>query len=230
MIYSFYQFILERQNKFINHKTFDLEKWYDKLNKHFYSGKLPKVDLRWNDMKTNLGVLKYDNKGNIDHLGISKNFKLTQEEVLSVLLHEMIHVWQVVNKKTDGHGKHFQKEMERVNKKSKWGTKVLIKQPMEHLKMTNPDLSRDYGIIIIKKSEKDYEIAIFDPQKVDYKVLVEILKQRKNISVEVRKTQNGIVKKYEKESNKKEIITYKLDSLTFNTLMNDSRKITGFKL
>ena len=228
MIQRYNQFLLERQNKFINQNTFELDKWYDKLNKHFWGGKLPRVDLRWNDMKTNLGVLKYDNKGNIHHLGISENYKLTQEEVLSVLAHEMIHVWQVVNKKTDGHGDSFKKEMERINKKTKWGIQILVKQPMEHLKMTNPDLNRDYGIVIIKKGKEDYEIATFDPNKVDYKNLVEILKQRKNISVEIRKTQNGIIKKYDKESTNSEITTYKLDGLTFNTLMGDSKKISGF--
>jgi hypothetical protein len=224
--------VFERNNKFINSKTFDLQKWYDKLNKHFWGGKLPKVDLRWNNAKSELGVLKWDqNSGKIDHLGLSDEFKLTQEELLSVLAHEMIHVWQVFNNKTDGHGANFIKEMERINKKSKWGIKVLPKQPMEHLKMTNPDLKTDYGFILIKNKKDDFDICVYDPKKTDHKNLLTIIQQnlKKNskVDVEVRLTQNGVVKKYEGESTNSTLKTYKIDELTFNTLMNDSRKIYG---
>jgi hypothetical protein len=224
--------IFERNNKFVNSKTFDLQKWYDKINKHFWNGKLPKVELRWNNAKTELGVLKWDDESKkIDHLGLSDEFKLTQEELLSVLAHEMIHVWQVANNKTDGHGKNFINEMERINKKSKWGIKVLPKQPMEHLKMSNPDLKSDFGFILIKNKKDDFDIAIYDPKKTDHKNLLSIIKQnlKKNskVDVEVRLTQNGLVKKYKKESTNSSLNSYKIDELTFNTLMNDSKKIYG---
>jgi predicted RNA-binding protein with RPS1 domain len=222
--------LFERTNNFINPRTFNLEKWYSKLNKHFWGNKLPNVELRWNNAKTELGVLKWDDKSKkIDHLGISRQFKLTQEELLSVLAHEMIHVWQVSNNKTDGHGVNFIKEMERINKKSKWGINVLPKQPMEHLKMRNPDLKTDFGFIIIRKGKEEYEIATYDPKKVDAKNLVQIIDQNRKgkLDLEVRLTQNGIVKKYDKESTNTTLNTYKLDELTFNTLMNDSKKIFG---
>lgn len=220
--------INEKKSTFINFKTFDLEKWYDKLNKELFSNKLKKVPLRWNQAEKELGVVRWDEKTKtVHHLGISQRFKLTQEELLSVLAHEMIHIWQVQNNKTDGHGKNFEREMERINKKSKWGIQVLTQQPMNHLKMNNPDLSKPFGFIILKDAANKYKICIFDQNKVDVNNLLTMVQQNKKgtIEYEVRLTENGIVKQYDKESTNKTLVSYELDELTFNTLMNDSKKI-----
>ena len=227
--------IYEKKNTFVNTNTFDLEKWYEKLNKQFFGGKLKKVPLKWNQAKKELGVVKWDEKsGKIEHLALSDKFKLTEAELLSVLAHEMIHVWQVQNKKTDGHGTNFKKEMARINDKTKWGIKVMSKQPMGHLKMTNPDLDKDYGFVVIKNTKDDFDIAIFNPDKTDYKNILTIIKQNikgsKKVDVEVRSTQNGTVKQYKKESTNTTISTFKLDEVTFDTLMSDSKKIYGGKI
>lgn len=225
--------IFEKKSRFVNFKTFNLKKSYDKLNKAFFGGKLSGVPLQWNQSKKEIGVVRWDEKsGKIDHLGISKMFKLTEEEVLSVLAHEMIHIWQIQTDKTDGHGSNFKKEMRRINKLGKFGVKVLTKQPMDHLKTTNPDLESDFGFIIIKKSKDNFEIATYDPKKTKAKNLLTIIGQnlKKNVDVEVRLTQNGLVKKYKKQSTNTTINTYKLDELSFNTLMNDSKKVMGTTL
>lgn len=224
--------IFEKKNTFININTFDLGEWYSKLNKKFFGGKLQEVPLRWNQSKEELGVVKWDEKsGEVHHLGISDRFKLTEEEVLSVLAHEMIHIWQIQNKKTDGHGSNFKKEMDRINNESEWGINVMETQPMGHLKMNNPDLDKDFGFIIIKNNDKDFDIAIYDPSKTDYGNLLSIIQQNvkrgKSVDVEVRLTQNGVIKQYKKESNNKNLSTFKLDELTFNTLMISSKKIFG---
>lgn len=222
--------IFEKNSKFINLKNFNLEKSYSKLNKSLFSGKLPNVELRWTQSKKELGVVKWDEKSKkIDHLGISTHYQYVESELLSVLAHEMIHIWQIQNGKTDGHGKEFEKKMIEINKKSKFGIHVLPKQPMEHMKMTNPDLTKDYGFVIIRKGKTDYEIATYDPKKTDYKNLLTIVKQNlkkgQKIEIEVRLTQNGLVQKYKKDSSNKTIHTYKLDELSYNTLVNDSKKI-----
>jgi hypothetical protein len=227
--------IFEKKNSFVNTKSFDLGKWYTKLNKQFFGGKLKKVPLQWNQAKKELGVVKWDEKsGKVEHLAISDRFELTEAETLSVLAHEMIHVWQIQNKKTDGHGTNFKKEMARINDKTKWGIKVMTKQPLGHLKTTNPDLDKDYGFIVIKNNKTDFDIAIFNPDKTDYKNILTIIKQNvkgsKKVDVEVRSTQNGTVKQYKKESTNKTINTYKLDDVTFDTLMSDSKKIYGGKI
>ena len=216
----------------MNTNTFDLEKWYGKLNKQFFGGKLKKVPLIWNQAKKELGLVKWDEKsGNIEHLALSDKFELTEAEILSVLAHEMIHVWQVQNKKTDGHGTNFKKEMARINDKSKWGIKIMTKQPLGHLKTTNPDLDKDFGFIVIKNTKKDFDIAIFNPDKTDYNKILTIVQQNlkngKSVKVEVRSTQNGTVKQYGKESTNTTISTFKLDEDTFDALMSDSKKIYG---
>jgi len=219
-------------NQFVNFKNFDLEQWYDKLNRHFFNGRLPKVDLRWNDLTTELGVVKWDVKTKlVDHLGISMNYKLTKEEVLSVLAHEMIHIWQIQNNKTDGHGNNFTMKMGEMNKKSKWGIEILTKQPMDHLKMNNPDLNKDFGFILTKKKNNEYEIATFDPSKTDHnnvlKVVQQNLQQVNKVDYEVRLTRNGVIKKYKKVSTDDTLYTYEADEVTFNTLMKSSKKIKG---
>lgn len=232
MKYLYNYKLFEGKNKFVNFKTFDLKKWFDKLNKEFFNNRLREVPLRWNQAKTSLGVVKWDEKtGVIEHLGISDRYKLTQEELLSVLAHEMIHVWQIQNNKMDGHGNYFTKELERINDKSKWGINVYLTQPIEHLKMTNPDLNRDFGFIAIKNKKGEFTISIYDPNKTDYKSILTILQQNldkgESVDVEVRLTQNGMVKQYDKESTNDRLFTHNLDELTFNSLMISSKKIYG---
>tara|TARA_R110000772_G_scaffold20466_5_gene56921 strand:- start:79235 stop:81988 length:2754 start_codon:yes stop_codon:yes gene_type:complete len=227
--------LFEKKNNFVNTKSFDLEKWYTKLNNHFFGGKLKKVPLKWNQAKKELGVVKWDKKSKkVDHLGLSDKFKLTEAELLSVLAHEMIHIWQIQNDKTDGHGTHFKKEMARLNDKTKWGIKVMTQQPLGHLKMTNPDLDKDYGFIVIKNSKTDFNVAVFNPDKTDYKKVLTIISQNikgsKKVDVEVRSTQNGTIKQYKTESTNKTLFTFKLDEDTFDTLMNDSKKLYGGSL
>jgi len=227
--------IFENNTSFVNYKTFKLESWYDKLNKHFFNGKLPNVPLRWNQAEGELGVVKWEeNSKNVDHLGISRSYKLTQAELLSVLAHEMIHIWQIENKKTDGHGKEFVKKMDEMNKKTKWGIRILPKQPMDHLKSNNPDLSKDYGFIMIKNKKDDFDIAVYDPKKTDYKKILIIIQQNikkgNSVDVEVRLTKNGVIKKYENESTNGTLSSYSIDEVTFNTLMNDSKQIHGSNL
>lgn len=227
--------IFEKANTFVNYKSFDMENWYGKLNKHFFNGKLPLVPLRWNQSKTALGSVNWEeNSKNISYLALSRNYKLTQEELLSVLAHEMIHVWQIQNNKTDSHGKSFVKKMDEMNKNSKWDIRILTTQPMDHLKSNNPDLNTDYGFILIKNKKKDFDIAVYNPKNTKYENILTIIQQNikkgNSVDVEVRLTTNGVVKKYEKESSNSTLATYKIDEVTFNTLMSDSKKIFGSKL
>jgi len=225
--------IFERKNSFVDFKNFNLQSWYDKINTQYFGGKLKKVELRWTQSKTELGVVKYDKKSSkIEYLGVSRQFKLTKEETLSVLAHEMIHVWEVQYKKSAGHAKQFTDKAAEVNKKSKWGIQILVKQPMSHLKFLNPDLDKALGFIMIKRGDKNFEIAKFNPEQTDYKNIIEIIKQNNKgkVSIEVRSTENGVVNKFKKMSTNKELTTYKIDDVAFNTLMNDSKKITGIDI
>ena len=155
--------VFEGKNSFVNPNTFDMEEWYSKLNKLFFGGKLKKVDMRWTNSKKELGVVRYDEKsGKIEYLGLSNKFKLTKSEQLSVLAHEMIHVWEIQENKKAGHQKPFKDKMVEINKKSKWGIEVLVTQPMEHLKSVNPDLDKEIGFLMIKNKSRDFDIAKFD--------------------------------------------------------------------
>ena len=223
------KFINER-NTFISHHSFNLEMWYKKLNQSLFGGKLPMVPLKWTQAKGDLGVVKWDTETkNIHHLGISQQYKLTKEEVLSVLAHEMIHVWQIVNKKTDGHGKSFKEMMDKINDMGKYGIKVLTKQPMEHLKTVNPDVDKSIDFVIIQYDKDNFKIAKYDRDKVKPKNLALIIQQNlkkgKKAYVEFRETKNGIINQYKKSSTDTNLISYDLDELTFNTLVDDSKKL-----
>ena len=74
-------------------------------------------------------------------------------------------------------------------------------------------------------------MCIRDRDKTDPSNLIKILKNKKgNISLEVRHTTNGVINKFKKNSTNTELVSYKIDEVAFNTLMNDSKKIKGVKL
>lgn len=102
---------------------------YDRYNKEFFGGKLPKVGLfvapsasEFAGLTVTAGFTKEARK----FIGLSmKLLKYASEEAIhGVLLHEMVHVHDYANGRWDeGHGKIFTTKLEEINKKWRRDTK-----------------------------------------------------------------------------------------------------------
>lgn len=92
---------------------------YDKMNRLVFDGKLPQVPFVIRQMKNNVGLVSFKYLGRtpfVTEFAISKNYDFTPEQLQRIVLHEMIHVWEVQNNVglDVAHGRHFEREMERI--------------------------------------------------------------------------------------------------------------------
>lgn len=99
-----------------DHKTTDMKKDYDMLNTKMFGGKLRPVRLKWMINKSKVGIMTY-NGTEIDYVGISTFYKMTRQQYLDVLAHEMIHVYldQMNLNEKDHHGPRFMAMVKDLN-------------------------------------------------------------------------------------------------------------------
>jgi len=97
----------------------DLLADYDMLNDKLFDGKLQNVRLRWMRTKYKLGVMAYNDKREIEYVGVSTMYKLTRQQYLNVLAHEMIHAYmeQQGILERDPHGRKFMSILNDLNRK-----------------------------------------------------------------------------------------------------------------
>jgi hypothetical protein len=96
---------------------------YDKLNHLIFHNQLPKdISLKWNYSKTCLGKTRIQHKGNGVYdfqISISRFYVCSDKEYVETLIHEMIHVFMVINgefrKDKRVHGPLFKKYMNDIN-------------------------------------------------------------------------------------------------------------------
>ncbi len=101
-----------------------MKNYYKVYNEHLFGNKLPDIpvvvvpfsevdemeeasgyDLEKFDLYA-ITFAEHEDEGNKVH-GILMNDELPNQE--ETLLHEMIHVWQIINRRDRGHGKEFKK-------------------------------------------------------------------------------------------------------------------------
>lgn len=94
-----------------------LRKWYNEFNILYFNKKLPFIPIDYTISKMAVGRVTYNwtNKKLIS-LSINKKFKFTTTEYQSILLHEMIHVYQFVNNIRPDHSFSFINKMNEINK------------------------------------------------------------------------------------------------------------------
>jgi SprT-like domain-contaning protein Spartan len=93
----------------------DLYQSYCDLNQQFFAGTLPAVQVRWSTRMTRAAGIYYGHRG-----CIALSCPLLQdkpEDLISTLLHEMIHVWchRVQHRPQEGHGAMFKAKMREIN-------------------------------------------------------------------------------------------------------------------
>lgn len=95
----------------------DLKKLFVIFNHKYFEGKLPSVDITYCKAKSYVGIFyPIKNKNNRYTIKITKYYNLPDDVTKSVLIHEMIHLWQCINGYSDIHGKSFKQKMNEINK------------------------------------------------------------------------------------------------------------------
>ena len=103
----------------IDHSKINLDDEFDHVNAELFDNKVKRVPLRWMNTKNVVGLMNYDEDGNITGVGISKYYEMTLQQFHNVLAHEMIHVYleQTGVKEKDAHGPIFTNMRNTLNKK-----------------------------------------------------------------------------------------------------------------
>lgn len=167
--------------EFLTEDEFNLNSEFDKFNKLYFSGELPKIPVVYKDIMPcgtflsfyqNIPVMKngYASINRVqspNKIYVSSRYKLDYEQFRNILVHEMIHEWFCVHqsKERTHHGWEFKSLMIKMNKQ----------YPELHLDITveSPEISKIntkiFSVFLIDRtnlSEDDkrkYVIAVCNP-------------------------------------------------------------------
>lgn len=139
-----------------------IQKRYNEFNKKYFNDELPIVPLELGKRKTCWGCVKsvysyitYENK--VIYLLISTTFSRSECDYCETLLHEMIHVYQLlILKNRGGHGSDFKQKMNEINK---FGWEV--KTSGDSLDMENASIPDD----LVKKYKRHNYIFVYNDGK-----------------------------------------------------------------
>ena len=108
----------------------DLKRLYDKYNELLFNNELPNnFKFKWTNTRKSVGLVRsvglrketkdgYIMKNeNISSFEISKEFNLSGDKIDGIIIHEMIHVWQIVKKLPyigGDHGKYFMEKRDEI--------------------------------------------------------------------------------------------------------------------
>jgi len=109
------------------HNT-NLDTLYNKFNRKYFDNELPKVPISWNNNKRSGGMVKakYNRSTgeiNIISFQLSKQFKMSEEHLHGIMMHEMIHVYlfhvgiPYTTGKDKMHGIEFMAKLRELRKK-----------------------------------------------------------------------------------------------------------------
>lgn len=149
---------------------YNLQDDYNMINDLMFEGKLKPVPLRWMSTKYKLGVMAYTESGSIEYVGISTFYKLTRQQYLDVLAHEMIHVYMEQNsiKERDHHGSKFMAILDDLNKR------------FPEFKIAKSENAIDFQVGKNSKI-KTYGVVLFDTVKRDNTNDISIVAVQQNV-------------------------------------------------
>ena len=227
------------KNEIIDYNKIDLQNEYDKLNNLLFDNKLPKIPLKWAKTKRKLGYVKvkYHNfsiKGLT--LYISTFYKITYQQFLDTLAHEMIHIYQIYvsddpyrmlhNMFYDPHGQDFVEQANRINN---MGLGFHITKTNEETLSVSNAIKKDL-IAIIFDLDGQYYLSVTTPKTFneDLDVIIRIMNHAidrgkyNRIEINAIETQNPELLKYPiKRSYKRAVAYTKINNDFLEELLND---------
>lgn len=148
-------------------KSANLKADFEMLNDKLFDGGLKMVPLRWMRTKYKLGVMAYSEDGGIEYVGISTLYKLTRQQYLNVLAHEMIHVYmeQKGIMEKDPHGRKFMGILDDLNKKNP-DFQIAKSENAADFNVSDTGPDKTYGVVLIDEDGARSIIAV-QPKVVD---------------------------------------------------------------
>lgn len=161
------------KTEYINFKTRDMKKDFDYLNNLLFKGEVREVGLEWMKSKTKAGLAVF---GETVKIQITTFFKMSESQYLSILAHEMIHIFIHQNNIRDNgdHGSKFKAMMKKLN----------LIHPEINIKPTedasfytvNSDSKKPCGVLLFitdgGKDIQDFTAVFVTPQVINNKEII----------------------------------------------------------
>lgn len=125
---------------------------FHEYNSVYFENKLIIPTLKFNKSSKTLAMVKYNifnNKYHCDKLIFSENILWNEELFSNILVHEMIHIWQIQEKNRVGHGYFFKKKMNELNKQ---GFNITIKADPNSFNL----IKNKNTYIVISENQNNY--------------------------------------------------------------------------
>lgn len=157
-------------------KSADLKADFAMLNDMLFDGKVQLVPLRWMRTKYKLGVMAYTEDNQIEYVGISTMYKLTRQQYLNVLAHEMIHVYmeQFGIYEKDPHGRKFMGILDDLNKKNP-DFQIAKSENAADFNVADSGGDKTYGVVLFNEDGNLSIVAVQEKALDDIKALDEFV-------------------------------------------------------
>ena len=235
---------MKKFKHFLTEDEFNLNSEFDKFNKLYFSGELPKIPVVYKDIMPcgtflsfykNIPVMKngYASINRIqtpNKIYVSSRYKLDYEKFRDILVHEMIHEWFCVHqsKERQHHGLEFKALIAKMNKR----------YPELHLDIAieSPEVAKintkQFTVFLIDRTElaetdkRKYVIAVCNPVMKDE--LLEQVKQGyiydKSTMYELLSTDNYLLQ-YPIARKTKNVGFYNIKKEIYDRLIKNSKVI-----
>ncbi len=195
MIKKFDEFLNENNSdNYIDFSTTNLEEDFKLLNSKLFGNQLETVPLKWMKSKNKLGVMRTNTKWEVSRsgrkkkieeeivgVGISTFYKLTRQQYLDVLAHEMIHVWisQMNIKDNKDHGRRFISMMYDINRRFD-SFNVKPSEDSSYYAVNTPDDKvKEMGVLLFETNKDNFMLVTSEKAIEDRVALDEFIEKTK---------------------------------------------------
>jgi hypothetical protein len=205
-------------DEIVDFKNIDLVYEYEKLNDLLFNGELPKkggpirIEFAWSKRKSAHGttqswVEKATGKIVKIVITVSKFFDVKYSLFRDVLVHEMIHVYQAVNRVVEPNGNHgpvFHREMKRINGMGLGFDVDIVVNVGKHELVISKDIKALDLVAVILNIDGETAVAVLTPNcyENDAKSLSDIFDYNtrkgkyKKVEAEIYKTKIPILRRF----------------------------------
>jgi hypothetical protein len=155
-------------------------KKFNLFNKKYFNSELKIVAIKLNRSNKIIGYTKWKEENNIYtaiSLEFTKNIFWSESFFNNILLHEMIHLWQIQKQNDHGHSSLFKKKMQELNKKGFDITEKIKPFNVQYKK------KKRLFVLILKDKDNNYSIITLKdkPSQIDNVKISNIIKDKELI-------------------------------------------------
>jgi len=156
----------------VNNKV--LTNIFKNFNKDYFNNELPLPHFEITNMKSYLGRFEFDKCYSISKescIKISTFYKYNEHELEAVMIHEMVHSWQWVHNRFDGHRDAFKRKASEINFKTHYKYKIsrLTELSDETILRSRPQTKHinDIVNVMVYYTNSGRKVAVLSNKQVD---------------------------------------------------------------